>query len=148
MNNTWTDITFCGLFSFTLHLMFLSWGELMKIGDWAGNSYATSGCPGTCAERLTDPTNFVVCYTLWRSFELDWNTQMAERDMEHQFVANISQTAPSGECFCYCICQHRAIIRPPFAHGNYFTNSHSAGRSGLYALMEWEASWITPLHAF
>ncbi|KAF8968342.1 hypothetical protein BDZ97DRAFT_1902949 [Flammula alnicola] len=28
-------------------------------GDWAGNSYATSGCPGTCPERLMDPTNFV-----------------------------------------------------------------------------------------
>ncbi|KAJ3576667.1 hypothetical protein NP233_g284 [Leucocoprinus birnbaumii] len=28
-------------------------------GDWAGNSYATSGCPGTCAERLQDPSNFV-----------------------------------------------------------------------------------------
>jgi len=29
-------------------------------GDWAGNSYATSGCPGTCEERLMDPKNFVV----------------------------------------------------------------------------------------
>ncbi|KAF8203636.1 glycoside hydrolase family 16 protein [Pholiota molesta] len=27
-------------------------------GDWAGNSYATSGCPGTCEERLMDPANF------------------------------------------------------------------------------------------
>ncbi|CAA7265779.1 unnamed protein product [Cyclocybe aegerita] len=26
--------------------------------DWAGNSYATSGCPGTCEERLMDPKNF------------------------------------------------------------------------------------------
>jgi hypothetical protein len=29
-------------------------------GDWAGNSYATSGCPGTCSDRLMNPTNFVV----------------------------------------------------------------------------------------
>ncbi|KAG6381199.1 ribosomal L15-domain-containing protein [Boletus reticuloceps] len=28
-------------------------------GDWAGNSYSTSGCPGTCSEILTDPSNFV-----------------------------------------------------------------------------------------
>ncbi|KAF9453795.1 glycoside hydrolase family 16 protein [Macrolepiota fuliginosa MF-IS2] len=28
-------------------------------GDWAGNSYTTSGCPGTCFERLQDPRNFV-----------------------------------------------------------------------------------------
>ncbi|KAH9475198.1 putative glycosidase C21B10.07 [Psilocybe cubensis] len=32
------DITFCGV--------------------WAGNSYATSGCPGTCADRIMDPANF------------------------------------------------------------------------------------------
>ncbi|KAI6047619.1 glycoside hydrolase family 16 protein [Pisolithus marmoratus] len=28
-------------------------------GDWAGNSYATSGCPGTCENILMDPANFV-----------------------------------------------------------------------------------------
>ncbi|KIY52758.1 glycoside hydrolase family 16 protein [Fistulina hepatica ATCC 64428] len=27
-------------------------------GDWAGNDYTTSGCPGTCAERIMDPANF------------------------------------------------------------------------------------------
>ncbi|KAF9241361.1 glycoside hydrolase family 16 protein [Melanogaster broomeanus] len=29
-------------------------------GDWAGNSYATSGCPGTCADRLMDPSELRV----------------------------------------------------------------------------------------
>lgn len=33
--------------------------DITFCGDWAGNSYATSGCPGTCANRLMDPTNFV-----------------------------------------------------------------------------------------
>lgn len=33
--------------------------DMTFCGDWAGNSYATSGCPGTCDERLTDPSNFV-----------------------------------------------------------------------------------------
>ncbi|KAF5313963.1 hypothetical protein D9611_006836 [Ephemerocybe angulata] len=37
------DITFCGEYP----------------SDWAGNSYATSGCPGTCDDRLMDPANFV-----------------------------------------------------------------------------------------
>ncbi|KAK7442477.1 hypothetical protein VKT23_016074 [Stygiomarasmius scandens] len=32
--------------------------DITFCGDWAGNSYATSGCPGTCAERLKDPSNF------------------------------------------------------------------------------------------
>lgn len=33
--------------------------DITFCGDWAGNSYATSGCPGTCQERLMDPNNFV-----------------------------------------------------------------------------------------
>ncbi|EGN96860.1 glycoside hydrolase family 16 protein [Serpula lacrymans var. lacrymans S7.3] len=33
--------------------------DITFCGDWAGNSYATSGCPGTCPERLMDPANFV-----------------------------------------------------------------------------------------
>ncbi|KAG6811645.1 hypothetical protein H0H92_006460 [Tricholoma furcatifolium] len=27
-------------------------------GDWAGAAYPTSGCPGTCAEAVADPSNF------------------------------------------------------------------------------------------
>jgi hypothetical protein len=34
--------------------------SICVIGDWAGNSYATSGCPGTCEQRLMDPANFQV----------------------------------------------------------------------------------------
>ncbi|KIM86174.1 glycoside hydrolase family 16 protein [Piloderma croceum F 1598] len=33
--------------------------DITFCGDWAGNSYATSDCPGTCAERVMDPSNFV-----------------------------------------------------------------------------------------
>ncbi|KAF5374757.1 hypothetical protein D9758_000273 [Tetrapyrgos nigripes] len=33
--------------------------DITFCGDWAGNSYATSGCPGSCADRLKDPSNFV-----------------------------------------------------------------------------------------
>ncbi|KAI0004307.1 glycoside hydrolase family 16 protein [Russula compacta] len=33
--------------------------DITFCGDWAGNSYATSGCPGTCPQRLMDPSNFV-----------------------------------------------------------------------------------------
>jgi len=33
--------------------------DITFCGDWAGNSYSTSGCPGTCTEILTDPSNFV-----------------------------------------------------------------------------------------
>lgn len=33
--------------------------DITFCGDWAGNSYATSGCPGTCPEQLQNPANFV-----------------------------------------------------------------------------------------
>jgi len=32
--------------------------DITFCGDWAGNSYATSGCPGSCSDILMDPTNF------------------------------------------------------------------------------------------
>ncbi|CAL1695891.1 unnamed protein product [Somion occarium] len=32
--------------------------DITFCGDWAGNSYASSGCPGTCPDRLKDPSNF------------------------------------------------------------------------------------------
>ncbi|KAI0732372.1 glycoside hydrolase family 16 protein [Fomitopsis betulina] len=32
--------------------------DITFCGDWAGNDYATSGCPGTCAQRIMDPSNF------------------------------------------------------------------------------------------
>ncbi|KAF9043030.1 glycoside hydrolase family 16 protein [Panaeolus papilionaceus] len=37
--------------------------DITFCGQWAGASYASSGCPGTCDQRLTDPTNFVTA--LW-----------------------------------------------------------------------------------
>lgn len=36
-------------------------------GDWAGTSYEAAGCPGTCAERVADPTSFVVSGLLLRT---------------------------------------------------------------------------------
>jgi hypothetical protein len=28
-------------------------------GDWAGSAYSSSGCPGSCADAVQDPSNFV-----------------------------------------------------------------------------------------
>lgn len=33
--------------------------DITFCGDWAGNSYNSSDCPGTCETRLMDPANFV-----------------------------------------------------------------------------------------
>jgi hypothetical protein len=37
-----------------------SYPDITFCGDWAGNSYASTKCPGTCPERLMDPKNFEV----------------------------------------------------------------------------------------
>ncbi|KAG1750014.1 glycoside hydrolase family 16 protein [Suillus paluster] len=44
--------------------------DITFCGDWAGNSYATSGCPGTCENRLMDPTNFVNASWIIRSLKV------------------------------------------------------------------------------
>ncbi|KAI0365230.1 glycoside hydrolase family 16 protein [Pilatotrama ljubarskyi] len=52
------DITFCGEATCSAHCARVT-DIMCNVGDWAGNSYATSGCPGTCTDRLMDPSNFV-----------------------------------------------------------------------------------------
>lgn len=32
--------------------------DITLCGDWAGATYSTSQCPGTCADAVADPTNF------------------------------------------------------------------------------------------
>lgn len=49
--------------SFT-NIIFVTLTDVTFCGDWAGNSYADSGCPGTCSDRLLDPNNFVVSILL------------------------------------------------------------------------------------
>lgn len=37
--------------------------DLTLCGDWAGNTYATSGCPGTCVDYVNnEPEAFVNAY--------------------------------------------------------------------------------------
>jgi len=60
-------------------------------GDWAGNSYATSGCPGTCEERLLDPNNFVVCPCL--AFTHRVFTPNTECNLDHQQPKGIQETS-------------------------------------------------------
>ena len=54
--------------------IFLTWFIFLSdepLGDWAGSSYTTSGCPGTCSERLMDGSNFVVSLFLKKKFTKD-----------------------------------------------------------------------------
>lgn len=63
-------------------------------GDWAGNSYTTSGCPGTCEERLMDPSNFEVirksCWTGTHS-----HLHFLECLLEHKLPQGLSKTTSS-----------------------------------------------------
>jgi hypothetical protein len=51
LRNTQCDITKY----FAWHVIVF---DITFCGEWAGNSYATTDCPGTCDERLVDPANF------------------------------------------------------------------------------------------
>ncbi|KAK7031645.1 hypothetical protein R3P38DRAFT_2924945 [Favolaschia claudopus] len=55
-------------------------------GDWAGNSYASSGCPGSCTDRLRDPNNFVNA-----SWSINWL-----KVYKKQFVLGRASSAESG----------------------------------------------------
>lgn len=68
-------------------------GQKSEIGDWAGNSYASTDCPGTCEERLTEPANFVVSSR--SSHGATWFDLLdAECHMEHQLPKGLSQADP------------------------------------------------------
>ncbi|KAK7058947.1 hypothetical protein VNI00_001571 [Paramarasmius palmivorus] len=54
-------------------------------GDWAGNSYATSGCPGTCAERLKNPANFA---------NASWNINHLRVYRKQLFNGHVSAAVP------------------------------------------------------
>ncbi|KAI0307829.1 concanavalin A-like lectin/glucanase domain-containing protein [Multifurca ochricompacta] len=59
--------------------------DITFCGDWAGNSYATSGCPGTCADRLVDPTNFV---------NASWSINWLKVYRRQNVVGVVSASAP------------------------------------------------------
>jgi len=78
VHHFWYPYTMGGLNAFLTRLLI----DITFCGDWAGNSYATSGCPGTCAERLQDPGNFEVGGLRWViCYEAD---QDLECDLDHQ----------------------------------------------------------------
>ncbi|KAF9484359.1 glycoside hydrolase family 16 protein [Pholiota conissans] len=62
--------------------------DITFCGDWAGNSYATSGCPGTCPDRLMDPTNFV---------NATWSINSLKVYRKQTIAGNI--TALAGEAY-------------------------------------------------
>ena len=38
--------------------------DITLCGDWAGATYQSAGCPGTCQQAVTDPNNFK--YAQWK----------------------------------------------------------------------------------
>ncbi|EIW84558.1 glycoside hydrolase family 16 protein [Coniophora puteana RWD-64-598 SS2] len=59
--------------------------DITFCGDWAGNSYATSGCPGTCQQQIMDPANFV---------NASWIINWMKVYKEEMISGNASNAAP------------------------------------------------------
>ena len=72
--------------------------DITFCGDWAGNDYATSGCPGTCPERLMDPTNYNVSLPLVECST--FLTYRSECHLGYQLGKSLSQAEHSYRCEC------------------------------------------------
>ena len=77
-----TDITFCGV--------------------WAGATYGTTQCPGTCEERMMAPENFVVRPQWLKECETVNLTCVAERHLAHQFPQGVQEAAYLCHCRQWC----------------------------------------------
>ena len=63
------------------------------VGDWAGSSYITSGCPGTCSERLMNGANFAVRHIQSNIlFLLTTIVALLECVVEHKLFESIQKT--------------------------------------------------------
>ncbi|KJA15955.1 glycoside hydrolase family 16 protein [Hypholoma sublateritium FD-334 SS-4] len=80
--------------------------DITFCGDWAGNSYATSGCPGTCAERLTDPTNFV---------NATWSINSLQVFRKQPLAGNVSAIASTSARPLYARLSLAEILPPVLA---------------------------------
>lgn len=76
-------------------------------GDWAGNDYATSGCPGTCADRIMDPSNFDVSALVFKTIAGSLMPGHLERILDYQLAEGL-QTAKFDRCYRFCT---RCIVR-------------------------------------
>ncbi|KAF9533562.1 concanavalin A-like lectin/glucanase domain-containing protein [Crepidotus variabilis] len=56
--------------------------DITLCGQWAGNSYATTNCPGTCDERLVEPANFI---------NSSWSINSLKTYRKHLLAGNITQ---------------------------------------------------------
>ena len=66
----------------------------LPVGDWAGSSYATSGCPGTCSERLMEGANFVVSQKNTHNANMLFfihDVTLLECDMEYKLFESIQK---------------------------------------------------------
>ncbi|QRW16739.1 peroxisomal targeting signal 2 receptor [Rhizoctonia solani] len=99
-------------------------------GDWAGATYSSAGCPGTCADRLKDPANFKDA--VWKinsnSFDRSIPAGLVRETISGPDIraqTNVDPIGPDSDSFNFpsvsyhvriyqpnCIVAHKAI-RPP-----------------------------------
>lgn len=66
--------------------------DITFCGDWAGNSYIDSGCPGTCSDRIMNPKNFVVKYHTVYPFQYTEPDPFVECILDTQFPPGLSES--------------------------------------------------------
>jgi len=44
----------------SVSLALITLADTTLCGDWAGTSYSQAGCPGSCIQRVMDPSHFIV----------------------------------------------------------------------------------------
>src|ERR1700733_4163830 len=80
------------------HLVKLSgFGVLIRLYSGAGSSYIDSGCPGTCSERIQQPSNFAVRGPGARSQEAKVEFQRHSRMPLGQLITCTSLVVPKSE---------------------------------------------------
>jgi hypothetical protein len=68
--------------------------DITLCGGWAGDQYATSGCPGTCSDRVMEPSNFDSTCTSPRADPLKL-TSCIRRCLEDQVGRYLPVNAPA-----------------------------------------------------
>jgi hypothetical protein len=121
------------------------------LGDWAGASFATSGCPGSCGQTVQDPSNFVVsacnCFS-----PVNLMRPASERVMDHQLSSCLPEdvgdrclTIQRDSCRRVIGNQHSHIDQfPTYGMDNFFM-TFLFGISGMIPVLIWapgQKDWV------
>ncbi|KAF8509815.1 concanavalin A-like lectin/glucanase domain-containing protein [Gautieria morchelliformis] len=71
-------------------VLMLSMPMTSVVGDWAGASFATSGCPGSCGQTVQDPNNFINASWIINSLHVYSQTSVTGASRSGEIRADVS----------------------------------------------------------